>query len=455
LAADVAGFAPDPEQRMALDVMFATRPDNRAAAFEVAVICSRQNLKTALFQQAALGWLFVTDQRLIVWSAHEFRTAQEAFRDLAGLVEGSSWLRKRLKRVYGGAGDEAIELLTGQRVIFKARTSGGGRGLTGDKIVLDEAFALQPAHMGALLPTLSAVPDPQVVYGSSAGLAQSAILRSIRDRGRPGDDPSLAYIEWCDDLPGSCASPSCSHELTASGCALDDRDRWARSNPALGRRISVDYVAAERRALPPAEFARERLGWWDDPAAAQIVIPARAWNARAGAEGRPDAPVVFALSAAWPDAEMGSIAVVGRRGGEVYAQLVEYRPGTSWMPARMRELQDEHHPAATMLDDKDPAACEKAALVDAGVKLTPVTSVQAGQAFGMMISAVMGDQPYLRHYGQAEVAAAVAGATKRPLGDAHVWARKGPTDISPVVAFTDALYGLATRTALTPFVLLG
>jgi hypothetical protein len=76
-----------------------------------------------------------------------------------------------VKRIYNGNGEERIEMNGGARLLFKARTKTGGRGLTGDKVILDEAFALQPGHMGALLPTLSVRPDPQVLYGSSAGLA--------------------------------------------------------------------------------------------------------------------------------------------------------------------------------------------------------------------------------------------------------------------------------------------
>jgi hypothetical protein len=41
---------------------------------------------------------------------------------------------------------------------------------------------------------------------------------------------------------------------------------WQRANPAIGKRITVEYVTKERRSLPPREFARERMGWWDPPA---------------------------------------------------------------------------------------------------------------------------------------------------------------------------------------------
>jgi hypothetical protein len=273
--AELAGFAPDPEQKLGLDLIFAVDRRGKSAAFEFCVVCSRQNLKTGLFKQAALGWLFITDQNLVVWSAHEFNTAQEAHRDMAALIENCAPLSRRLKRVYSGAADKSIELTTGQRLIFKARTATGGRGLSGDKVVLDEGFALHPSHMGALLPTLSVRPDPQVVYGSSAGLSDSDVLRGVRDRGRAGGAGRLAYLEWAAPL-GGC-QPLCDHLPSRPGCALDRVENWRAANPLLGRTrlngtgLTVEYVAAERAALPPMEFARERLGWWDEPDAGQVA----------------------------------------------------------------------------------------------------------------------------------------------------------------------------------------
>ena len=62
--------------------MFAVTPSGTPAAFETAIVAPRQNLKTGTLKQGALGWMFLLDRRLIVWSAHEFSTAQEAFRDM-------------------------------------------------------------------------------------------------------------------------------------------------------------------------------------------------------------------------------------------------------------------------------------------------------------------------------------------------------------------------------------
>ena len=86
--ARMAGFAPYPEQQLLLDATFALdlKDPNKSAAFEVAAIASRQQLKTGFEKICALGWLFVLPQDLTIWSAHEFGTAQESARDMLALI---------------------------------------------------------------------------------------------------------------------------------------------------------------------------------------------------------------------------------------------------------------------------------------------------------------------------------------------------------------------------------
>lgn len=432
--AGLAGFPPDPEQRMALDHLFAMKRDGRVAAMEFAVICSRQNMKTGLFKQAALGWLFVTEEQLVVWSAHEFSTAQEAFRDMATLIESCSLLDRKVKQIHRGNGDEAIELLGGARLKFKARTKGGGRGLSGGKVVLDEAYALKPEHMGALFPLLSAQPDPQVVYGSSAGQLESDVLRSVRDRGRASGDPSLAYLEWCDDLPGDCQEIACDHLTATRGCRLDDQRRWQRANPAMGRRITVEYIENERRALPPAEFARERLGWWDDPAILLSVFPPGSWESLTDDQSAISGHVSYGLEVA-QDRSWSCLAAAGnRQDGALHVQVAENHPGTDWIVPKLAEMGlpevtlSPNSPAGSLIEDLERA--------DVRVLKVPVT--EYAQACGRIYDFVV--QGTVRHLGQRELDMAVRGATKRTSGDAYVFDRKGGVDISPLAAVTLAAH---------------
>lgn len=447
-----AGFAPDPEQSLALDALFAFGVDNKVAAFEFAVVCSRQNMKTGLFKMAALGWLFVSEQELIVWSAHEMKTTKEAFRDLENLITGYPPFKARLadgpsEGIFRGNGEEMIELAptpatpNGQRIMFKARTAGGGRGLSGDKVILDEAFALKPNHMGSLLPTLSARPDPQVVYGSSAGLAESEVLRGIRDRGREGRG-RLAYFEWCAP-EGGCESDACDHKVGTAVCALDDRENWRRANPAMGRRISEEYIAAERDALPPEEFARERLGWWDEPLGAEVVLDFAAWSKLEDPASRAESITAFGVEVA-KDRSSASIGACGpREDGNLHLEVVDRRgrDWLTWLLSRCLELNTAWQPAAFVVDEGGPAASLIPEFEAAGLTVLATTTADVAAASVWMVDAVR--QGTFRHGPQRELDIAVAGARKRRFRDGGFAFGRAASDIdiSPLVAVTLAAWG--------------
>jgi len=439
------GFAPDPEQQLLLDDTFAMDDRGLSAAFEVAAIAPRQNLKTGWLKQATIGWLFLTDQRLIVWSAHKFDTAQEAFRDMEELISGSDMLRRRVRRIYRGNGDEAIELRTGQRLVFKARTADGGRGLTGNRVILDEAYALQASHMGALLPTLSAVHDPQVVYGSSAGQVRSAVLRGIRDRGRIGD-PRLAYGEWCSEAP--CAAIDCDHSLTTTGCALDDVANWYAANTTLGKRMTVEYVASERRALAsaPEEFGRERLGRWDEPTG-DAVIPADLWAACLDLDSQITGPASFALDVS-PSRSWSAIAVAGTRADgllhiEVTSKdgLVDHRPGTDWAVQRLVDLSARWPGMKLTVARGSAAESLVPALIAAGVEVEILNGNDVAAACGLLYD--LATTAGLRQIGQTELISALAGARKNVDDGEGAWRwgrKKSSADITPLYAATLALW---------------
>lgn len=453
--ARLASFGPDPEQELILDAVFALDKRGKSAAFETAAVVGRQNLKTGVMKQIALGWLFLTDERLVVWSAHKFETAQESFRDLVELIDGSPHLSRRVKAIHRGNGDEAIELVGDRRLIFKTRTKGGGRGLSGDKVFLDEAFALQPMHMGALLPTLSARPDPQVVYGSSAGLAESVVLRGVRDRGRAGADARLAYFEWCAPPPQEACrdGAKCTHALDAKGCGCDRPELWQQANPQLGRRISLDFMAAERRALPPAEFAREHMGWWDEPAGGLVPITPEAWASGADGESQVQDPVALAVDIT-PDRSMAAISAAGRRAdGLTHGELVDHRPGTGWIVDRLVELATNWRPCAVVLDPGGPAGSLEKELNERGFQTEPtgdewrlhlVGTREYAQACGALVDDVNNGR--WRHLNQGPLNTAVEGARTRPLAEAWAWSRRNSEDdISPLVSVTLARHGFATH----------
>lgn len=418
------------------------KADGKWAAFEVGVEVSRQNGKGTLLEARELAGLFLLGERLIIHSAHQFDTSLEAFRRLETLIEGSDELSRRVKKATHSHGEEGIELLNGQRIRFRTRTKGGGRGFTGDCLILDEAMVLSEAFYGALLPTLSArsmTANPQVWFTGSAVDQQvhehGRVFARVRERGIAGEDPSLAYFGWGLDY----ASPDDVPEDVAA-----DPESWAAANPGLGIRISAEHVEKERRSMDPRTFAVERLGVGDWPAGdgSSNVIDGEAWAALIDAQSRPDGAVCFAFDVT-PDRSATSIAAGGvRADGNSHLEIIDHRRGTGWVVDRLVDLTQHHAHIAVVCDGAGPAGSLIADLQARGLIITTVTASEHAQACGRLYDAV--EQRTVRHLGTAELTSAVKGAAKRTLGDAWAWSRKSSgVDISPLVAVTLALWGIA------------
>jgi hypothetical protein len=77
------------------------------------------------------------------------------------------------------------------------------------------------------------------------------------------------------------------------------------------------------------------------------------------------------------------------------------------------------------------------------VTVTEVTTADVVSAHATFVATCQEGQ--LRHIGQPELASALTGAVRRPVGDAFAWSRRSSgVDISPLVACTLALWGLKT-----------
>lgn len=439
------GLVLDDWQSWLLEQGLAEDARGRWLVFEACELLSRQNGKGGVLEAVALGALFLFGDRLTAWSAHEFKTAREGFLRLLALVEGSDDLRRRVRQVRRSHGEEGIELLDGRRLQFMARSTGAGRGFTGDRLILDEAQHLAFPALGAVLPTMSARPNPQVWYAATAPdyeLAPCDVLARLRRRALKQSDPALFYAEWSINGHDDDCRP---------GCAEHDEPgevgSWALANPALGIRISAEHVAREYAAMDAGTFARERLGVgrWPADEGGWSVISEERWREGEDPNSQAGELVAFAADVT-PDRAFGSIAVASRRpDGRLHVEVVEHRPRTSWMVERLIELLGRWKSCALVIDGAGPAGSLIAPLVEAEVEVQLPNAREVGQACGQFYQAAV-DAKELRHLGQPELSVALAGAQKRPLGDAWAWSRKGASvDISPLVAVTLAAWGYAMR----------
>lgn len=427
----------------------AQRADGRFAAFEVGVNVPRQNGKNVIVEAVELDGLFLDpDCTVITHSAHLFSTARKAFRELEDLIRSTPDLFRQVVGTEGKAPDEdvrgiktssaemSIQIMPsenkpkGAKITYLARSAGSARGLTGDLVILDEAYDLTADQIAAMMPTMAARSmdgNPQIYYTSSAGMPSSAVWEEVRARGVAGDSPRLAYFEWsADDVAES-----------------DNRDAWYQANPGLGVRIDEEYVAeTEFRGMDEERFRRERLGIWAR-LGDESGLSGRQWARQLDDVSQPGARLVFGLDVS-PSRDSAAITVVSEReDGKFHVELVDYRVGTDWVVERARQLQEAWEPdTGLVIDAGSGAGSLVPELVRSRVKVLQVTGREYWQACGLFYDEFQ--RGNLAHIGQEQLDGAVRNVKIKPKGDSlFTWTRVDQTvPISPWVAGTLAFAGL-------------
>ena len=449
--ARLAGLELDEWQQFVLLNALGERADGKWAARTVGLTVARQNGKGAVLEARELVGLFLLGEKLINHTAHQQKTATSHFRRLLQLIESVPEFERRVKSAPRGKGNEAIELRGGQMIFFATRQGGGGRGLTADLQVYDEAMYLNEQDRASLAPTMSALSmhgNTQTWYVGSAvdeeDPAQDGVpFAQVRESGINKAN-GVAYFEFSapGDDPGDVAP-----EIAA------DPAVWAMANPGLGIRISHEWVEHERAVeMGPRSFAVERLGIGKWPAAdgsAKAKIPAEAWKACADPDSECADPVVLVFDVT-PSRSASAIGVAGwRADGLAHVEVIADNPGTGWVAAALVKAAQRQTVTAILWDERSPAASlvtdVTVALEEAGAKvvLRPVTSKEHAEACGMFFDAVT--DVAVKHLGEPSLGQAVAGAATRPLGDAWAWARKtSSANIAPLVTCTLAFWGLRT-----------
>ena len=448
-----------PWQSDTIDDAMSERADGKWLCRDVAIIVARQNGKGSILEARQLAGLFLLGEKLQVHTAHEFKTAYEHFRRVVALVESSDEFTRHVKIIRTGAGDQSIELHNGNRIRFLARSGKSGRGFTGDVVYLDEAFHLDFATVGAIMPTLRSRPNPQIWYTSSAPHATSTVLHSLRRRAMEDEEDRLYLAEWGNPV----------------GTARDDRRAWMRANPSMGippLSLTESVMADEMTSLcaspeGQAEFDRELLGIPEDPpppkgSDVKITLDAwshcgeapATWSSARVAEGQ---PVVLAVSAP-TDRSTASVTMAGYRSdGLVHIEDLSLdddgnvRPGVSWLKVAIPRMAKAWGTGLVtiVMDPKDPAASIVAEVeAELGEKLQRVTLERFAASCVDFVDMV--HEGRVRHRGEWTYAESVAGLRVRTIGDGGLWLWDRLTSMSnpaPIISATLAVASLPAAVA--------
>lgn len=389
------------------------RDDGSWAAFEAALAVQRQHGKGVPTDIIELAGLFLFDERLIVHSAHQLKTALEAFRRIEQIVIANDSLTRKVRRIMRSKGEGGFELMSGARLMFFSRAGGSGRGFSGQRNVADEAQELDGEEMASILPTMAAQLDAQIVYTFTPPRLPGSHVAALRRQAIAGTDNRTTYHGW----------------ENPRGTSLEDPEAYKRAGPAYPHRITAERMADLRRAFKDDElFARECVGIWPrDEKDGWLVIGSDKWEDGFDPGSAPRDPVALAADVL-PDRQAAAIAAAGYRDdgllhGELTGRedgLTDYRPGVAWVVPRLVEIVGalEPKPCVLVINDRTLADAAEAA----GLKVFRPQVRDVAAWCGGFFDVVEAGR--FRHRGdQPDLDDAVREAAKRSVGQAFAWAQ--------------------------------
>lgn len=447
----VLGLTLLPWQKWLAKHALETLPDGSYRFRTVILLIARQNGKSTFLLILALWRMYGDAAPLVIGTAQSLDIAEDLWTSAVELAQEIPELADLIEHVDKTNGKKALRLTTGERYKVAAASRRGGRGLTGDLVLLDELREHQNWHAwGAVSKTTMARKFAQVWGASNAGDMSSVVLRHLRTiahlpLGNPDnlkeliltadaedelgedelDDDSLGIFEWS-------AKP---------GRSKWDRDGWREANPSLGHTITERAIASAARTDPENVFRTEVLcqfvdtlgagpfeaGTWDGCRVPKVVRDVRK-------------PAGYCVDVSH-DRKMAHIAIAfWDTEGRIRVELAASRPGTDWvipwLKSSKRKVKADH---VTFQSVGAPVSSLVADFADAELPVVDWSGSNVPRASGIAFDAIKdgmvthGDQPAL------EVAALTA-ATKT-AGDGWMIDRKASAeDAAPLVAFLGALW---------------
>lgn len=465
-AEQVLGLKLYPWQKWLLIHALELLPNGKYRFRTVLVLVARQNGKSRVLQVLSLWRLYVDGAPLVIGTAQNLDIAEEQWGMAVELAQENDDLAEEIAHVNRTNGKYALKLAPNVEFEFPERrykvaaaNRKGGRGLSGDLILMDELREHSNwESWSAVTKTTMARKKPQVWAASNAGDASSVVLRSLRQtclqalKEGTTETQRMGLFEWSAvfwNPKGGDAKDGAWENLKTS-----DRQGWAQANPSLNHGdLTLDALEAAWGTDPDPVFRTECLCQWISTASAGPWEDGL-WEGLKDKKSKraKDTPYWFGVDVSW-DRNWAAITVAGyREDGLIHVEVVAYRTGTEWVVPWLKErrarpgllgvvLQANGSPVSALLNDmqKEFKADEKA-----GIPELPILEWgggELGRGTGQFYDLVR--QRKIRHRGQDSLTLAASTAQSKPISDYWLWDRKrSPFDCSPLIACNAAVWAL-------------
>jgi len=437
--ANLCGVALQPWQRATLDVAGElVRHDDTGDLVHayriVTVSVGRRAGKTVLILAQILATITAHRRRFAFYTAQNGKAGAERFRnDWVPLIAAAPILTDRIKPRLTNGTETLTDRDTASYMRVFAPIPKALHGDAADLIVFDEAWAFDVDRGRELeiaaFPLTATRPGAQVWIISAAGDVTSTWWAAWLDAGRSA---ALA------DTGGG----HCHIEWTADGTdpyTWDDEAVWIAAHPAIRTADNPTGVIdlaflRDQYTRDPEQFARSYLNVTDRTGTTSTPIDPVVWDALA-ADAPPRDLVAFGVSVA-PDQTSAAVVACHHGPAGAVVELVDHRPGYSWVVGRVTELVDRWDVATVGFDPagQSPAAVLARPFDAAGIPVTRFGLADVTGSAADLVAAVVAGT--VRHVPHPAFTAAVAGARRRLLpGGAWAFDRRGAdVDVSPVEA---------------------
>ena len=464
-AVEVLGIDLMPWQRWLYIHALELLPSGEFRFRTVVVLVARQNGKSTFAQILALFFMYVRGVALVIGTAQNLDVAEEVWAGAVDLAQETEELAEEIKRVNQTNGKKALELYGGIRYKVQAANRRGGRGLSGDLVLLDELREHQTWQAWAAITKTTLARALAQVWGlSNAGDSTSVVLRHLRMKGHAAaGDPDGIVAEAALVAPEGVEEVGDDSIGLFEWSARPDRDRgdrkgWAEANPALGYTITERAIAAAYGTDPVDVFWTEVLCQWGSADTAG-PFPPGSWAA-----GKDDASEIADDSRlAWcvdvsADRGAAHIAVAGVRfDGDLHAEIAATGPGVDWLVPWFSSRTEKGARFRVCLQARGaPVSSLRADLAEVeGVEVVDWSGSELGNASSQMwdlVHSALWEPPdgdpdaeppaMVYHLTQPLLDVAAEHAATKSSGDGPflIDRTNSPVDASPLVAFAGALW---------------
>lgn len=465
-AEDVLGISLYPWQKWMLKHALELLPNGKYRFRTVVLLVGRQNGKSTLLQVWALWRMYVDRAPLVIGTAQNLDLAEEQWSAAVTMAEENEELAAEIVDVKRTNGKYALKIenredQSTQRYKVAAASRKGGRGMSGDLVIMDELREHSNwDSWGAVTKTTMARPRPQVVCASNAGDASSVVLRHLRKQCLAAiedgnQDLAVGLFEWSAMYYAEATS---TEPAQWKNMKTGDRRGWAMANPSLNHAdpndpeaggITTEALAAAYGTDPDAVFRTECLCQWVNSTKGGAFEDGL-WESLRDPNAEGEGAYVYGLDLSWD--RNGSIsAAMNTPGGKVLGEVVTSREGTDWIldwflaPPESglfaRRIDDPDLLGVAVQANGAPVSNLIEDLRAAGVPIIEWAGGDLGKGTSTFYDTVRGK--HLVHRGQPILDLAVSMAATRPIADYWVWDRKKSlVDIAPLIALTAAVWAL-------------